>query len=33
MARANATDGLTPKHFFRNFFIILRARNKSVIFA
>src|SRR3989304_1649421 len=32
MARANATDGLTPKHFFRNFFIILRACNKSVIF-
>jgi rod shape-determining protein MreB and related proteins len=32
MARANATDGLTLKHFFRNFFIILRARNKSVIF-
>jgi rod shape-determining protein MreB and related proteins len=32
MARVIATDRLTLKHFFRNFFIILRARNKSVIF-
>jgi len=32
MARANATDRLALKHFFRFFFLILRARAKSGIF-